>query len=339
MRPPCRHFLQLQALVAVGTAYQGHVSIASDRDGNLVPMMQQNINLTDFRSSGRQSSFVEVDDTGFIGMMEAVPGHSDVDMQQHPRSSEPKPRQLLMRSKQRSPRSGSMFADEACDISKWTGIIFSCGKCKGIVGSQKGVADDPKGMYNDGPYGGTCSKYCAAQGLKCLAQQTPKSLFDCNPVWNGNCTTPGGKDGASTATMMCECEGSNAHMTTTQAPCVDDYDVGTVAKPWSDFKSCSDEKENCRQHPKTLQRHCRLTCGTCRGVTGYMKPTTNAKDFVCAGLIIAAILTCGGSGGYYYYTYHCEHTPREEPREGPMSRLASDNPEVNSLSTNSFSRG
>jgi len=188
---------------------------------------------------------------------------------------------------------------------------MSCGTCKGIVGSYKSTRRSWKGMDNDGPYGGMCSKYCAAQGLKCVAQQTPKAQSDCKPVWNGSCTTPGGQGGASAEFMICECEGSSAKATTTttQAPCVNDYDVGTVAKPWGDFESCSAEKKNCSEHPTTLQRHCRLTCGTCNG--DDMKSTTDVKMWVFAGLLVAAALACGAFGGYYYH-YQYEHTPRQE---------------------------
>lgn len=221
MRPPCRPSQQLWTLVAVGTAYQGHVSVATDSrgkashlqsDGSLVQRMSTKKSLTDFKSGGRQDAFVEIDDTGLIATREAFPGHSDVDTQQS-HSSEPKQQPHLMRSKRRQ-RSSSMLAEQAeCDISKWKGVMMSCGKCKAIVGQAWGKADDPNAMFNDGPYRGMCSNYCAAQGLKCLAQQKPKSLYDCEPVWNGNCTIPGEKDGASTGTMMCECEGSDAKAT------------------------------------------------------------------------------------------------------------------------------
>eukprot|EP01052_Picozoa_sp_SAG31_P037808 SAG31_NODE_4942_length_2846_cov_1.892246_1_plen_564_part_00 len=46
-------------------------------------------------------------------------------------------------------------------------------------------------------------------------------------------------------------------------PCQDDYDLGVVDKPWSDFVSCAEEKEYCHEHPETLMQHCKLTCGEC----------------------------------------------------------------------------
>jgi len=49
------------------------------------------------------------------------------------------------------------------------------------------------------------------------------------------------------------------------AACVDDYDLGTVAKPWGDFVSCEAEKAHCMEdvHITTLQQHCMKTCDTC----------------------------------------------------------------------------
>merc|ERR1719223_2115049 len=67
---------------------------------------------------------------------------------------------------------------------------------------------------------------------------------------------------------------SNEDKAPTQAPtpaptlaptpaCVDDYDLGTVAPPWSDFVSCAEEQDYCQDHQDTLMKHCKKTCGVC----------------------------------------------------------------------------
>ena len=49
------------------------------------------------------------------------------------------------------------------------------------------------------------------------------------------------------------------------AVCFDEYDAGTVAKPWDDFGSCAEEKSYCQENPNTIMKYCRKTCGVCGG--------------------------------------------------------------------------
>jgi len=64
--------------------------------------------------------------------------------------------------------------------------------------------------------------------------------------------------------------------------CVDDYDLGKVAKPWSDFVACEAEKQACQDHPTTLMKHCKKTCGTCSTNGASADTNTGATKAKCS---------------------------------------------------------
>jgi hypothetical protein len=82
--------------------------------------------------------------------------------------------------------------------------------------------------------------------------------------------------------------------------CVNDYDVGTVAIPWSDFDSCADEAEYCAEHEDTLMVHCQLACGTCTAAQLSCPASCPAGCLYngeCRNYASASEARCTGAGG------------------------------------------
>eukprot|EP00911_Craspedida_sp_UC1_P001543 UC1_evm1s1165 len=83
-------------------------------------------------------------------------------------------------------------------------------------------------------------------------------------------------------------------------PCQNNYDLGRVPKPWSDFVSCADEAEYCSDHPQTLQLHCALTCGTCSPSSSSSTVTTTRKTVnpTVTSTVTPAITSRNDGAGY-----------------------------------------
>lgn len=81
-----------------------------------------------------------------------------------------------------------------CDSANWPGVRENCGPCKALLG----------GMGNDGVYHGTCSAFCAEQGLDCVSQAEEVDNT-CKEEWRGFCQLPGKQKGVTTMDLLCEC--------------------------------------------------------------------------------------------------------------------------------------
>jgi len=132
---------------------------------------------------------------------------------------------------------------------------MSCGTCTDCT--QDEITTRLAGM--GAPPGLTCP---VIQQFGFCTQAAPIAPALCPVACAAPCTTE--SEAPAPAPAPAEEDESDAPAEEDES-CVDDYDLGTVPKPWSDFVSCEDEKPYCTEdvHKDTLQKHCAKTCGTC----------------------------------------------------------------------------
>ena len=76
-------------------------------------------------------------------------------------------------------------------------------------------------------------------------------------------TNPDNTDGGDGGDGNGNGDGNGATPAPPASTCKDDYDDGSVSKPWADFVNCAAEQPYCQDEPATLLVHCAKTCGTC----------------------------------------------------------------------------